>query len=44
LYSAEGEGNAPPTELWWYSKAKKRHDALEEALTRCLAKMPRALR
>jgi cytochrome c biogenesis protein len=44
LYSAEGEGNAPPTELWWYSKAKKRHHALEEALTRCLAKMPRALR
>ena len=44
LYSEEGEGKAPPTELWWYTKAKKRHFALEEALTRCLAKMPRALR
>jgi cytochrome c biogenesis protein len=44
LYSEEGEGNSPPTELWYYTKSKKRGHALEEALTRCLAKMPRAVR
>jgi len=44
LYSEEGDGKAPPTELWWYSKAKKRQHALEDALTRCLAKMPCVLR
>ena len=43
LYADAGEGKGPPSELWWYSKAKKQSQALEKTLQHSLEKMPRPL-